>query len=143
MAAPCPAIPPQFGGGIANSFGDALTVRDCTLSDNTAEVGGGILNDGTLDVRGSTFKGNTASDSGGGIYNRGDAFHPATATVQGGSTLSGNSAGSDGGGIFNGAAATLTIDDSMVLNNVALVGADLYNLGKATVNDSTVGIIGP
>jgi hypothetical protein len=27
--------------------------------------------------------------------------------------------------------------------NLALLGADLYNLGQATVNDSTVGIIGP
>jgi hypothetical protein len=122
------------GGGIDNS--GVVTIQDSTLSGNTAEDGGGIYNQGTLDVRGSTLKGNTASDSGGGLYNLG------TATVQE-STLSGNSAGSDGGGIFNGAAATLAIDDSVVLHNVALVGADLYNLGKATVNDSTVGIIGP
>jgi predicted outer membrane repeat protein len=89
-----------------------------------------------LGVRGSTFSGNTASDSGGGLYNLG------TATFQE-STLSGNSAGSAGGGIFNGASATLTIDDSLVWDNLALLGADLYNLGKAALHDSTVGVIGP
>jgi hypothetical protein len=35
------------------------------------------------------------------------------------------------------------IDDSVVLNNTAPQGADLYNLGNATLNDSTVGVIGP
>jgi hypothetical protein len=40
-------------------------------------------------------------------------------------------------------AQTLVIDDSVVLNNTAPQGADLYNLGNATLNDSTVGVIGP
>jgi hypothetical protein len=30
-----------------------------------------------------------------------------------------------------------------VLTNVAPAGADLYNLGSATLNDSTIGVIGP
>jgi hypothetical protein len=68
-----------------------------------------------------------------------------------GSTLSGNSAGSAGGGLFNGAGVangaasvgTLTVADSVVLGNSAPLGADLYNLGVATLNDSTVGVIGP
>jgi predicted outer membrane repeat protein len=125
-------------GGAIYSLVGTLTVSDCTLSGNTAIDGGGIYNNAfvTLDVRGSTFSGNSASDSGGGIYNL------STATVQQ-STLSGNTAGADGGGIFNGATATLTIDDSVVWGNLALLGADLYNLGKATLNDSTVGVIGP
>jgi predicted outer membrane repeat protein len=113
-------------------------VTGSSLTGNAATDGGGIFNDasGTLDVHGSTFSGNTASDSGGALYNAG------TATAQQ-STLSGNSAGSDGGGIFNAASGTLTIDDSVVLNNLALRGADLYNLGQATLHDSTVGVIGP
>jgi predicted outer membrane repeat protein len=113
-----------------------VTVRDYTLSGNTATLGGGIYNQGTLDVRGSTLAGNTASDSGGGIYNLG------TATVQQ-STLSGNTATSAGGGIFNAASGMLTIDDSDVCDNFALLGADLYNLGKATLDDSTVCVTGP
>jgi hypothetical protein len=126
------------GGGIDNN--GMLTVRASTLSGNSASVeGGGIFNEeesGVLAVRGSTFSGNSAGDSGGGISNAG------TATVQEG-TLSGNSAGSAGGGLFNAASGTLTVDDSIVLNNVAPLGADLYNLGALTINDSTVCVIGP
>jgi hypothetical protein len=47
------------------------------------------------------------------------------------------------GGIFNAASGTLTVKDSTVLNNVAPLGADLYNLGALTLDDSTVGVIGP
>jgi hypothetical protein len=33
--------------------------------------------------------------------------------------------------------------DSSALCNTAPAGADLYNLGVVTLNDSTVGLIGP
>jgi hypothetical protein len=130
------------GGGIYND--GATTVRDSvfggssTNSSNSAELGGAIFNGvlGTLDVRGSTFSGNTAGDSGGAVYNLG------MATVQQ-CTLSANTAGSAGGGIFNGASGTLAVKDSTVLNNVAPLGADLYNLDALTLDDSTVGVIGP
>jgi hypothetical protein len=131
-----------YGGGIynANNFGaGSVTVHDSVLTGNSATDGGAIYNDAgtTLDVKGSsTLSGNTASASGGGIYNLG------TATLED-CTLSGNTAGSAGGGIFNAASGTLTIDDSTVLTNVAPLGDDLYNLGYATLNDSTVGVIGP
>jgi hypothetical protein len=90
---------------------------------------------GTRVVRERTFSGNTTSDSG-GVYNAG------TATLQE-STLSGNSAGSGGGGIFNAASGAVTIADSSVATNSAPVGADLDNLGSVTLNDSTVGVLGP
>jgi hypothetical protein len=132
---------PGRGGAIAD-FGDSTltTVRDCIFSSNSAELGGAIyssVSDGTLDVRGSTFLGNVASDSGGAIYNE---F--STVTIQE-STLSGNSAGSAGGGLFNAASGTLAVKDSTVLDNVAPSGADLYNLGTLTLADSTVGVSGP
>jgi hypothetical protein len=134
-----------YEGGASSPPLAAVTVRDSvfggssTNSNNSAELGGAIYNGvfGTLDVRGSTFSVNTASDSGGGLYNLG------TATVQGGSTLSNNTAGSAGGGIFNGASGTLAVKDSTVLNNMAPLGADLYSLRALTLNDSTVGILGP
>jgi predicted outer membrane repeat protein len=126
-----------YEGGAIDFPGGAVTVRDSVFNGNSATDGGGIyFASGTLDVRGSTFSGNTASDSGGAIYNLG------AATVQA-STLSGNIAGSAGGGLFNAASGTLAVKDSTVLNNVAPLGADLYNLGAATLNDSTVGVIGP
>jgi hypothetical protein len=136
------------GGGIFNVASALATVevRDSWLTDNSATEGGAIYNAGVtfsggsqlgaLTVSGSTFTGNSAGDSGGSVYNAG------TATLQQ-CTLSGNSAGSGGGGIFNAASGALTIDDSVVLHNVALVGADLDDLGSARLHDSTVGIIGP
>jgi predicted outer membrane repeat protein len=116
----------------------AKTLRDGVVTANSATEGGGIYNTAfaTLDVRGSSFSGNTASDSGGGIYNLG------TATLQQ-STVSSNTAANDGGGIFNGTSGTLAVKDSTVLGNSALSGADIYNLGALTLDDSTVGVIGP
>jgi predicted outer membrane repeat protein len=127
----------ERGGAIYSPGG--LTVSGCTFTSNSATQGGGIYEDdfgGTLTVRDSTFTGNTASDSGGGLYNIG------TATLLN-CSLSKNTAGSAGGGIFNAAVGTLVVKDSTVLNNVAPFGADIYNLGALTLNDSTVGVIGP
>jgi predicted outer membrane repeat protein len=127
------------GGAIANSYD--LAVHDCTFSGNSAVKGGAVYSDApgfvSMALSGCTFSANnTATDSGGAIYNLG------TATIQE-CTLSANTAGSKGGGIFNGASGTLAVKDSTVLNNVAPLGADLYNLGALTVDDSTVGVIGP
>jgi parallel beta-helix repeat protein len=124
------------GGGIFSLV--TATVRDSLFTDNSATEGGGIYNaaGSTLQVQNSILSGNTASDSGGGIYNLGSA------TVQQ-NTLSGNTAGSDGGGIFNGASGTLAVKDSTVLGNTAPGGADLYTLGSLVLDDSTVGVIGP
>jgi predicted outer membrane repeat protein len=127
------------GGAIAN--GGTMTVRDSFFiatnsgATNSADLGGGIYNSAFLDVRGSTFTDNTASDSGGAIYNLG------TATLQE-CSLSKNTAGSEGGGIFNGASGTLVFKDSTALDNLALLGADIYNLGALTLDDSTVGVLG-
>jgi hypothetical protein len=46
-------------------------------------------------------------------------------------------------GILNAASGTLAVKDSTVLNNIAPLGADIYNLGALTLDDSTVGVIGP
>jgi hypothetical protein len=152
------------GGGIKNANASGtVTITGTTLSGNSAGLGGAIYNAGTLtiangsklignsatdgggiyntaaaalEVQGSAFSCNTASDSGGGIYNLG------TATLQT-SSLSGNSAGSAGGGIFNGVSGALTIDESNVCDNLAPLGADLYNLGAMTLHDSDVCVIGP
>ena len=75
------------GGGLFNASDSTTTVRDSLFICNSAEIGGAIYNNdefGTLDVRGSTFSGNSASDNGGAIYNQ-----HSTATIQE-CTLSGN-----------------------------------------------------
>jgi hypothetical protein len=61
------------GGGISTSAGASLTIRDSTVSDNTASTGGGIYNVGMLTLVNVTVSNNVAASlsvtSGGGIAN--------------------------------------------------------------------------
>ena len=114
---------PEFaGGGIYNDHA-ILTVNNCTVKDNSAGIGGGILNNGqisgsaTLTINNSTVSGNSATFVGGGIDNLGINDGSATATINN-SSLSGNSAnnGSGGGIINHGVAngtATLTVKNGL------------------------------
>jgi predicted outer membrane repeat protein len=127
-----------YGGAIYNQGGASATIRDSAFTTNSAAEGGAVYNDAssTLEVQNSSFSTNTASDSGGGLYNLG------TATLQQ-CGLSKNAAGSDGGGIFDGPSGMLAVKDSTLLSNSAPSGADLFYLGALTLDDSTVGVIGP
>lgn len=85
--------------------GGNLTLQDLTVNNGCADGGsapdrdgGGILNEGTVTITGSTFSQNLAF-SGGGIFNEG------TVTIAN-NTLSRNSAGF-GGGIFNNGRVTI------------------------------------
>jgi hypothetical protein len=121
------------GGGIFNVSGGTATVTDCIVTGNAGgngfSIGGGILNDGTMTVTGSTISGNSGG-AGGGIDNNGSL------TVTG-STISGNSAGV-GGSIDN--EGTLTLTGSTISGNNAGAGGAIWNdiNGAATVTDCTV-----
>jgi len=121
----------DLGGGILNNFGGTLMVTNSTLSGNTAGgAGGGIANlGGTLMVTNSTLSANTA-DFGGGIYNSG-----GTLTVTN-STLSGNTATVNGGGISNGG-GTLTVAGSYLFANAAAVTGDgVYSANAGSVTNT-------
>ena len=70
--------------------------------------------------------------AGGALYNAGDA------SLQG-STVSGNSA-VDGGGLFNAATGTLSVQESSVIDNFALLGGDHYDAGDVFVGGSIIGV---
>jgi len=106
------------GGGIDNENNDTLTITNCTVSGNTAGLGGGMFNGGPLTIGSITVSGNSAAN-GGGIYNSGGG----TATITD-STFSGNTA-SSGGGIFN--IGTFTITNSTLSNNSASLGGGVFN----------------
>ncbi len=78
------------GGGFQNSEGGTAMVVNSTFDGNTATIGGGIANFGSLIVVNSTFSGNGAS-IGGGIRNAGTATISNTIIVN--STAGGNCAG--------------------------------------------------
>ncbi|MBN1910184.1 MAG: right-handed parallel beta-helix repeat-containing protein [Pirellulales bacterium] len=102
------------------------------ITGGLADDGGGICNSGTLTVTNSAVWGNAASENGGGIYNTG------TLTVTN-SALSGNSARSNGGGISN--FGTLTITNSTLSGNLAELGGGVHSYGSlstATLNNTIV-----
>jgi predicted outer membrane repeat protein len=115
----------SVGGGIFNS--GVLTLRNSTVSDNTAIYGGGIWNQGTLTVTNSTVSGNTASVVGGG--GGGILSYSGTSAITN-STVSGNTASVNGGGIYNYSSA-LTVTRSLVSDNGAPNGGGIFNYNQA------------
>jgi CSLREA domain-containing protein len=132
----------QYGGGIYNN--DLLQVQNGSVIGgagvpNTANRGGGILNDssGTTTLSASTVSYNTANSSGGGIYNY------DTLDIQAGSLISGNEAlGTEweqgGGGIYND--ETMTVADSTISDNrTSSDGGGIYLYdATATLDNCTV-----
>jgi len=145
-------FPDNSGGGIYISNTGTLTLTNSTVSDNTAQVGGGINNSGTLTLTDSTVSDN----SDGGISNNGtltltdSTVSDNTAQVGGGitnngtltltnSTVSGNTAQVYGGGISNNGTLTLT-NGTVSGNNAGRDGGGIYisNTGTLTLTNGTV-----
>jgi hypothetical protein len=144
------------GGGVDNEDNVILTITSCTISGNSAGLGGGIFNGGPLTVTSSTISGNFAS-SGGATYNDGSgnltvndsAFTGNTGNGSGGAifnigtylisntTVSGNSSSLGGGALNTG---TLTILNSTISNNMGSEGAAVYSSGSGavTISNSTI-----
>ena len=116
------------GGGIDNENNSIVTINNCTVSGNSAGLGGGIFNGGTLTIANSTVSGNSAS-TGGGTYNDGAGTETIT-----NSTFSGNMATPSGGGIFN--LNTLVLTNSTLSGNSAGFGGGVYNLGTVQIGDT-------
>lgn len=122
------------GGGVLNE--GILLVKKSTFTNNQADYSGAIANQpgARLTLDASWFTGNTANISGGAIYN-----WYGTADITN-STFSGNTANS-GGAIFNDTDKTLSITDSTLENNTAddSDGGAIYNLaGTMTLTRTTV-----
>ncbi len=118
------ALNNQSGGGIDNE--GTMTVTGSTIDNNSASAGGGINNDGTLTVTGSTIDNNFAP-FGAGIYNDG------ILTVTG-SSIGSNSSSEFGGGIDNddGGMATFT-STTVELNSAVFDGGGVFNRGGSTL----------
>jgi CSLREA domain-containing protein len=96
--------------------------------------GGGIYNAGTLTVINSTFSGNRATGSGGGIGYGGGILNAGTLTVSN-STFSTNSA-IFGGGLYNRTGSTVSISNSTFDGNSTTTGS-----GGGIVNDGTLTVV--
>ena len=112
------------GGGIRNAAGALLTLTDTTVFNNWAQIGGGIWNNGTLNVTGSTFSQNSAGSGisttvdleGGAIYAAGGQ---STSSIIN-STFFNNAAKTNGAAIANG--GTMDVTHSTFAGNATDVG---------------------
>jgi predicted outer membrane repeat protein len=130
------------GGGIYVNSGTTVTLNDCTVSNNQQQTGsstdggGGIRNNGTLNVNRSTFGGNSTAKNGGAIYNNYQSGGAVTITN---STFSSNtSSGTGGGAIAQQGNGTMTITSSTFSSNTSTgSGGALYNTNGVTIANST------
>jgi CSLREA domain-containing protein len=127
------------GGGILN-LGNT-TLNRVIVQNNTADFGGGIRNQATMQLTDVRVTGNNtnAAGSGAGISNRSAA---ANLTVNR-STIdnNGGAGNSAGGGINNSAGATLTMTNSTISGNTSSVGGGgiLHpTAATMTLNDVTI-----
>ena len=128
------------GGGVYNFA--TLSMHDCKVLNNSAsDSGGGIfnLNSGNLTITNCVIRGNHATDagsSGGGL----SIFGVAEITD---SEITGNDADGNGGGILVNSGSSLTLTGSTVsYNNVFLDGGSgggIENGGTLVVSASTIG----
>jgi len=119
-----------WGGAISNANSAALTVANCSLSGNAAVQGGGIYNNlSTVTVINSSFSGNSATRYQRRTGDGGGIYNQqGTVTVTNG-TLSGNTATDSGGGIFSYAA---------VLNYANTIIANSGNGGDCSITGGSV-----
>ncbi|MEV8630160.1 hypothetical protein AB0395_00745 [Streptosporangium sp. NPDC051023] len=122
------------GGGLSNNATGTLTLKKTTVRGNTAdEDGGGIQNQGTLIVERSHIENNEARDDDGGAIN-----NLGNATIKE-SEIKDNWAGIEGGGINNGEDGTLnTYNTSFEGNRAGRDGGAINNEGTATLKESEV-----
>jgi Ca2+-binding RTX toxin-like protein len=121
--------------GPAGGLAPELVISDSVIVGNHADgSGGGVWAEGgALEIRGSTFASNTATNDGGGVA---IAEQPGGATIQN-STISGNGAGEQGGGVWsdNPGDTRRLVANSTILANAAEEGggiwANLYDEGSS------------
>lgn len=120
----------NFGGGIYNQ--GVLQLSRCTLENNEGTSGGAVYNAGFAKIRYSTLAGNTAANYGGGIFNSGGTTNITNSTLQ-------DNVGSfSGGGIWN-EEGLLTVASSTLARNRGSSGGGLFNSsGTALFINSTL-----
>lgn len=107
-----------WGGAIQNQDPATLRVDQSLFSQNKAQLGGGIFNQGALTVTNSGFESNAATNNGGGMFSQG------TASVSK-SNFQMNTAAASGGGIFS-ADGTVRVRKSQIRRNRATLGANVF-----------------
>ncbi|HEV7764203.1 MAG TPA: Calx-beta domain-containing protein [Thermoanaerobaculia bacterium] len=134
------------GAGIVN-FNENLTLDGVVVTENNATGdGGGLWMDGfdfSFTIRNSTFSGNTAGSTGGGIYVE-DTNDDGIPNLIQDTTISGNSANRGGGIYFYDPDSPITIDRTTIADNIASVDGggltlvDTDTTGAFVISNSTI-----
>jgi predicted outer membrane repeat protein len=118
-----------FGGGAIFAHG-SVDIRNSTFTGNSAFNGGAVFSDGTLVLKGSTLRNNSA-DFGGAVSNDFGA-----ATIDGTTLFARNDATQRGGAIFN-QEGDVTVNDVTLRNNTTDgQGGAVFNEGNMTIRGS-------
>jgi predicted outer membrane repeat protein len=129
-----------YGGGISITPGDALSLTNSLISGNSAlYVGGGIANEGELQMRDVTVSGNSSGYIGGGIANAGllVAINSTLANNQVTNPVAGAFYASAGGGLYNVGIAAL-VNTTVSGNKGAYLGGGVYNEGGLLLTNATI-----
>ncbi|WP_071518663.1 DUF4347 domain-containing protein [Geitlerinema sp. PCC 9228] len=135
----------EEGGGIRVNLQGELTLKNSTISGNSAVRGAGIFSDSNSNT---TFNNSEVSDNrsglgggpGGGIFN--DIYSTATFNN---STIANNTSNGSGGGIFNNENASASFTNSTIKDNATSFGGDgagIFNGQNATATVSNSQISG-
>ncbi|RJP14871.1 MAG: hypothetical protein C4520_20800 [Candidatus Abyssobacteria bacterium SURF_5] len=129
-------------GEVSTSIIDGFTITNgnvCEPSPTERGIGGAIFcNDSSPIIRNCVLTANLADDGGGICF---DSIHHNFSPTVSNCVISGNSA-SDiwdyhrGGGIANFSSKAITVNDCVINDNVALLGGGIY--GKVIVSHSTI-----
>jgi len=128
------------GGGIYNSSAPTLTISGSTFSGNTSADDGGALYDGVsgsvVTISDSVFSANSGEDGAALAFNGDERAGGHVVTINN-TTITGNTASEEGGGVhFYG--ASLTINQSTIVENSARYGGGLYVDGGDVVLSGTI-----
>jgi len=139
-----------LGGGIYISGTAALIISDSTITGNSTSndatngdfyngKGGGIYNNGSLNITSNvTISNNTSQFSGGGLYNaKGGHANIGGAIIENNRSSISGASNEGGGGIYS--ADTLLLQGGTTIkNNQAQDGGGLYSTGVTTLNGVTI-----
>jgi uncharacterized repeat protein (TIGR02543 family) len=131
------------GGGVygtGDTTGGSFSLFDGMISNNTAPNGGGVLittsaanlnNPYNFVMSGGSIYNNTATTSGGGVYNSRSIFSLV------GGVIANNTANTNGGGVIvSGTGGDFVMSEGSISNNTAAYGGGVYN------NDCTFSLSG-
>ncbi|MGL5082145.1 MAG: Calx-beta domain-containing protein [Microcoleaceae cyanobacterium] len=131
------------GGAIASS--GIINLTDSAVIENDAVNGGGIaIVDGTFRVNNSTVADNTALRIGGGIFESFGTLTVTNGTIARNSIVngSGQPAGEGGGIGVNTTTGIVNLKNTIVADNIALIGPDISPTATSAINSGGNNLVG-